>query len=197
MNIIVAKYKEDISWISRFKNCEVIVYDKSGDQTTHIPLPNIGRESHTYLTYIINNYDSLSDYTCFLQGDPAAHLIYSIDHIDNMLFTDIEFFPLCGEVECNLDGSPHHKENLNIKELIFDRYFIDSFNTLRFTAGAQFIVSKKAILCRSKKFYELLMEDSLREDIDDITFNSNKMPWVLERVWSYIFNTKIKSKYDI
>ena len=33
-----------------------------------IPLPNVGRESHTYLTHIVTQYDDLSDYTIFFQG---------------------------------------------------------------------------------------------------------------------------------
>lgn len=196
MNIIVAKYKEDISWISRFKNCTVIVYDKSGEENMYNSLPNIGRESHTYLTYIIENYNNLPNYICFLQGDPEVHLTYGLEHIDNMYFDDINFFPLCQEFDCDLNGLPQHKD-LQIKELIFDRYFIDIPEFITFVAGAQFIVSKQAILNRSKEFYELLLKDSLRTDIDDVLFKSNKMPWVLERVWSYIFNPKFKTKYDI
>ena len=50
--VVVAKYDEDIRWTKKYLN--VKVYDKSkGD------LPNIGRESHTYLTYIIDNYHKL------------------------------------------------------------------------------------------------------------------------------------------
>lgn len=197
MDIVVAKYKEDISWASRISKSNVIIYDKSDENNNYIKLPNIGRESHTYLTYIIGNYENLPDRICFLQGDPCVHLSYTIEHIDNMYFENLTFFPLCEQFECNLDGAPHHPENLNIKELIFDRYFIDNVTYIRFVAGAQFIVSKEAILCRKKEFYEMLMVDSLRTDIDDKIFRENKMPWVLERVWSYIFDPKFKSKYDV
>ena len=39
-----------------------------------IPLPNIGREAHTFFTHIINEYADLPEWTAFLQGDPFAHL---------------------------------------------------------------------------------------------------------------------------
>ena len=196
MNIIISKYKEDVSWTSRFKKSSIIIYDKSGEKSPYISLPNIGRESHTYLTYIIDNYDNLSEYTCFLQGNPFDHLVYTIEHIDDMNLDNIDFFSLCKEFSCNLNGAPDHP-NLNIKELIFDKYFIINIDTIKFAVGAQFIVSRKAILNRSKRFYELLLKEFLRTDIEDLYYNDNKMPWVLERVWYYIFNTKIKSKYDV
>lgn len=195
MHIVIAKYKEDVSWTASLKTSSFTVFDKSDDINNYIKLPNIGRESHTYLTYIIDNYESLPDYICFLQGDPFVHLTYSINHIDN-IYTSVDFFPLCEEFDCDLDGNPQHP-NLNIKELIFDRYFIEKPNTIRFVAGAQFIVSKEAIRKRDKKMYELLLADILRTDINDEKFGVNKMPWVLERAWPYIFNTKITSKYDI
>jgi hypothetical protein len=74
MLIVVARYNESIDWTKSY-NC--IIYNK-GDpientNTTTIPLPNVGREGHTYLHHIINHYDNLSDYTMFLQGNPFDH----------------------------------------------------------------------------------------------------------------------------
>ena len=47
----------------------VTIYNK-GD--SHIPnsisLHNVGRESHTYLYHIVNNWDKLADRTVFFQG---------------------------------------------------------------------------------------------------------------------------------
>jgi Protein of unknown function (DUF3431) len=59
-DIVVAKYKEDISWASG-KNVSVL--DK-----TNGTIRNIGRESHTYLTYIIENYENLPEIMFFTQG---------------------------------------------------------------------------------------------------------------------------------
>jgi hypothetical protein len=36
-------------------------------------LPNVGREGHTYLHYIVQHYNSLPEHVVFLQGDPFDH----------------------------------------------------------------------------------------------------------------------------
>lgn len=37
-------------------------------------LPNTGREAHTYLTHIVNNYNTLADINIFTQGWPFDHV---------------------------------------------------------------------------------------------------------------------------
>ena len=205
MDIVVAKYKEDIRWVRKFKKSKIFIYDKSNDtDSKYITLPNIGREAHTYLTHIINNYENLSDYTCFLQGNPSdgfkGSLNVSIEFIDNFN-QDINFFPVNQLTTCDLDGGPLHS-NLEIKKLIFDKYFNKTPDVLIFPVGAQFIVSKKAILNRKKEFYQEIIKEFDRLDIDNKDTNGasgqsgNKMPWVCERVWTYFFNINYESKYD-
>ena len=74
--IIVARYNEDVSWTKNIDFAEVIIYNKGEDEIPGaIPLPNVGRESGTYLNFIIDNYDQikLDALYFFLQGDPFAH----------------------------------------------------------------------------------------------------------------------------
>lgn len=78
--IVVSRYNEDISWLNEeFPTEKVTIYNKGEDNITHqsnwniIQLPNIGRESHTYLYHIISNYNKLADRTLFLQGNPYDH----------------------------------------------------------------------------------------------------------------------------
>ena len=35
-------------------------------------LPNVGRESHAYLSHIVDNYDSLADWTVFTQASTPS-----------------------------------------------------------------------------------------------------------------------------
>ena len=71
-HIVVARYNENISWLHKFKNITTIynkgAYDKYLNDFNVIGLPNFGRESHTFLYHIINNYDNLNEYTIFIQG---------------------------------------------------------------------------------------------------------------------------------
>jgi hypothetical protein len=76
--IVVSRYNENLDWLKKIKkskDLKITVYNKGEDDITvpFIKLPNIGRESHTYLYHIINNYDNLADQTIFCQGDSIFH----------------------------------------------------------------------------------------------------------------------------
>jgi hypothetical protein len=74
IRVIIARYREDVSWAEAL-GCDHVVYDKGGDGGPNVrPLPNIGREAHTYFTHIVNEYDSLAPLNIFLQGDPFDHI---------------------------------------------------------------------------------------------------------------------------
>ncbi|XP_038065590.1 uncharacterized protein LOC119735746 [Patiria miniata] len=76
--IVVAQYQEDLDWVKPFAN-RTFVYHKGGDAWPTSQwyswerLPNIGRESHSYLHHIITNYDHLPDVTVFYPGEIADH----------------------------------------------------------------------------------------------------------------------------
>ena len=76
--IVVARYNENLDWLKKIKkskDLKITVYNKGANDidVPFIQLPNIGRESHTYLYHIINNYDNLADQTIFCQGDSIFH----------------------------------------------------------------------------------------------------------------------------
>jgi hypothetical protein len=84
IDVVVAHYNEDLSWLSMIpENVHVHIYTKGpqlesthghigGAHTTRQPLPNVGRESHTYLSHIVKNYDNLAPWTVFTQaGAPS------------------------------------------------------------------------------------------------------------------------------
>lgn len=71
--IVVAKYKEDVSWTTGLPY-KVTVYDKSDAVTGNaVKLPNVGREAATYAHHVATNYDRLADVTVFTQGRYADH----------------------------------------------------------------------------------------------------------------------------
>mmetsp|Transcript_49200 Transcript_49200/g.73344 ORF Transcript_49200/g.73344 Transcript_49200/m.73344 type:complete len:355 (-) Transcript_49200:196-1260(-) len=70
---VLAHYDEDLSWISTATESNpairFTVYSKSSTPPTNsIKLPNVGRESHTFLYHIVENYHSLADWTVFSQA---------------------------------------------------------------------------------------------------------------------------------
>ena len=53
IQLIIARYREDIAWADE-TGYDYVVYDKSGQPVANaVPLPNIGREGHSYLTHIV------------------------------------------------------------------------------------------------------------------------------------------------
>ncbi len=82
-SIVIARYKEDISWVLEIPpDFEVFLYNK-GDPISDprllarinhlIVRPNVGRESETYLFHMINNLADGNGFTVFAQGDPFEH----------------------------------------------------------------------------------------------------------------------------
>ncbi len=73
---IIAAHNEDLSWLEPIVN-RTIVYNKGEPiQDEELAnkfldvrsLLNVGRESHTYLTYVVDNYDNLPDVITFSQA---------------------------------------------------------------------------------------------------------------------------------
>lgn len=79
--LIIARYEEDLSWILEIPKelyTHIVIYNKGTPFVSPIPnvtikdLPNLGRESHTYLTYIVDNYEYLPKLCIFLPGSVWA-----------------------------------------------------------------------------------------------------------------------------
>ena len=74
--IIVARYNEKISWLNDIiDDCIIINKGTPLNIKNEIPRINLGRESDTYLNYIIDNYDDLPDIVIFTQGRISDHIL--------------------------------------------------------------------------------------------------------------------------
>jgi len=70
VDVVVAHYNEDLSWIEAYRGPGVSfrVYSKGEAAPGAEALKNVGRESHTFLTHIVESYDRLAEWTVFTQG---------------------------------------------------------------------------------------------------------------------------------
>ena len=70
----MARFDEPLEWIDDYrKQAAFTVYDKSNSSSPgSVRLPNVGRESHTYLHHIVSRYDDLADWTVFSQASPPS-----------------------------------------------------------------------------------------------------------------------------
>lgn len=85
--IVIAKYNEGIEWIAdtALSDYDIYVYNK-GKGKRGFKLPNIGREAHTYLYHIINNYDILNEVMVFAQGNPFDHCPNFMNKLNKVSF---------------------------------------------------------------------------------------------------------------
>jgi hypothetical protein len=184
--IVVARYNENIEWTKHFSN--VIVYNKGENLTgdfNQIALSNVGREGHTYYKHIYDNYDNLTDYIIFLQGNPFDHspnIMYNLNKYVTNTDLSIDFEFLSEKIiHCNLSGCIHHPGYLPLIETYEKLFNIrKNFMDFQFGAGAQFIVSKRKILQRPKEFY-LKIVKMLENNINPIE------GFVIERFHKLIF----------
>jgi hypothetical protein len=156
--IIVSKYKEDISWTKNIKY-PVTIYNKNIEENNkdYIDLLNFGREGHTFFYHIVNNYDRLPDYLCFLQGDPFDHCKDVIDKINNFNFME-EFYILGDLVRLPLDPGLC----INIEN--YSKYIGFSLSLpVYMVPGGQYIISKRIIQKKPKEFYEKIVNTLNKE----------------------------------
>ena len=77
IKIIVSRYNEELSWTLEpvFNEFKYIVYNKGNNEDFEkinvlkiINIDNVGREGHTYLYHIVENYENLNNILVFLPG---------------------------------------------------------------------------------------------------------------------------------
>jgi len=70
--IVISRYNKDVDFIYKIKDAKIIIYDKNNSQNPYNIPVNKGNEASVYLKYIIDHYDSLSDFTFFMHDDEYA-----------------------------------------------------------------------------------------------------------------------------
>jgi hypothetical protein len=188
--VLVARYNEDIRWIRwlKIENIDrVVVIDKGmGDVRMHHSFdpekircftgaPNVGREGHTFYQFIVDNYFNLPDHLVLLQGNPFDHSPHIIDRMNAFTQEPYEkradFFYLSEEFEkVDLDGLGHFTPAPLPMRSVWEHIFHEASPEHKewiFGAGAQFVVSKRAILSRPCSVYERIVH-LLKHEADPI-----------------------------
>ena len=169
LTLVVARYNEDLSWLSLVRGANIVVVNKSA-------IGNTGREASSYLWFIVKHWPYLDGDYVFCQGDPLAHCPDFLEAIHTERRT---FGPI---VECDLTGAPHHPglrigdfaDAANLTQPLVRLAVADA--PLQFVSGAQFKRSAAEIKFRPRFFYEKLWQ--LCDHFPD-------GPWIMERLWGY------------
>jgi hypothetical protein len=198
-HLVVARYNENLNWLRRVPRAfGICVYNKGGevevpprDNLTIETLPNIGRESHTYLHHIVENYDHLAAVTVFCQGKPFDHA-YDFHHILRDLAQngfDKDWQPLGHIYDTDTNDGQLFKiwtKNENGRGLDFRAFHralwnINGPDEYGFRLGAQFVVSREVIRNWPKSFYEKALQ---------LSVSFPDAPHCFERCWHLVFGVE-------
>ena len=212
MDLVVARYEEDISWVKNIPEnlySRIIIYNKGGEAEFDLPkstvkaLPNFGRESHTYLHHVIDNYHSLADITFFLPGSAwtrgdkqervqriveylkTKRTSVIIGHKDDRMINDTYNFSIDTWTVTNEENRRKNPESSltpsldrPLRSWFEKRFNGDSMNCVSFTGIIA--VSRDDILKRPKEFYEGLYQEHSHTNPEVVHYS--------ERVWKHIFS---------
>lgn len=205
--IVIARYNEDVQWANMGEECTIYV---KGEMymilppgrnppilPQIIPLPNVGREAHTFLWHIVQRWDTLADWTVFLQGKPFDHFPAGTT-LAGMLEpkADVVVPRLWSGKEWDAHGRLRHwgpwlekyqRGEMGHSPLAMREWFqthmafdIDALGTLTYTPGANFAVKRQVIRSRTREWYQRLL-DTVSHHVDP------EEAYYMERAWLYCF----------
>lgn len=187
---VIARFDENLDWVDNvlreFPGSRCVIYNKGSPIARKCEiLPNVGRESHTYLKHILEGQcDDVV--TVFLQGNPFDHISGSfLEHMCTVLENIIQgsMFENVGTRVITLRESqtPFHKGlESELVQTSLDLFGCRPPSIFTFSAGAMFAVRNKRITQRPRSFYETAL-GCVDSDINPIR------GFCLERLWALIF----------
>lgn len=226
--ICISKYKEDINWVKDLEGFDIIVYNKDNDidiekydiksdpyyidDVKYIDIPNVGREAHTYLYHLVNNYEDLYDYEVFSQGNPLDHspnivnklkkLNYGYNHLSDMTKDEkLSYYINAGRLDDDgniLQDNYSHFGHINeLNNEIFNKNI-----PFEYTIGlhALFYCDKDTIL---KNTLETYIKCFNKFDINKYQINKGggngivdvpngeNFPYIFELYWDLLFRKEI------
>ena len=194
IELVVARYLEDLSWVNNIPpQINARIYDKSPSGNT----PNVGREAHTYLHHICENYDALPDLTVFAQGKPFDHAFDFHKTLRALAAAtanesgDVAAFQWLGHIidtdDCNgarlfaTWSKNSGDERLDMNGFHRALFGTDGPPTYTFVLGAQFIASRDLIRSRSLPFWLNALE---------VSMNFPDAAHCYERSWDRVFGVE-------
>lgn len=197
-HLVVSRYNENVDWIKEVdSSTKVFLYNKgTPPKAEHIQLPNVGRESHTYLYHIIKHYEKLPDITIFVQGNPFDHTpnlqkILTLEDVDQIWEEMLHIDPQRSDRFPGYLGISHywafditaskHRNDCRVPPIkdTWPKLFDDPLPKLLWgNWGAQFVLSRWRIMSRPLRLYNFLY---------DCHFSHWHMPWAMESLWIPLF----------
>lgn len=175
VEVVVCRCGEDLAWLRNVPpGIRTTVYDKTPPPAephpgSH-PLPNHGREAHTWLHHLVVRYESLADWTIFAQGRPFDHAPDMHGVIRRLAAGEqpaggFLWLGFLWETD-DAHGHPtfvHWTKNPSRRELDLKAFFQTLWQepapeVVRYVGGGQFALSRERARMRPREFYEKAAE---------------------------------------
>jgi hypothetical protein len=217
--LVIARYNEDLEWIKNepFNKYKYTVYNKGPNENyvktekfkKEFKLDNVGRETHSYLTHIINNYDnkSFADITIFIPGSIELEnryerskrlfekipLLEKTDLFSCMYYNNEPVVQHCKDFSIDKYlSSNNNNRSINTDDSMFleeirpySKWYNHLFNDNNieskcFTQNSMFGITKETILKKPKSYYESLISRVNKH-------HNHEAVHYFERSWETVF----------
>jgi hypothetical protein len=192
--LCVAHYNEDLSWLEKInKDVEIFIYHKNDINNlnynqkitinqNNFELRNVGRESHTYIKHIIDNYDNLYDLEYFSQGYPTEYDFVDVVNNDNII--EYKQYSNHPDTFFSIDGhiTNHMKSRPDTKYIWNNLFNYPPPEKVRIIPYAFIKLDKSRILIHKKEIYEKCLKYFSDNNKD------NPYAWSFEYFWGLLFN---------
>ena len=201
--LVVARYNEDIKWLNEVK-IPCVVYDKGEPSENGVSLENVGFDTDTHLTFIIENYEKLPWRVFFTQGDPFYHapdFMYWLNKWSDcgVVQSGAPIFRLAPINTHWREESDNHSELAPfVKQTWTELFGVDMPEMIYYPAGQMFGYSAKRIKSRSLESW-IGIRERLRNSPSDARCNhpaghyprkcaclSPFSAHCIERLWFYL-----------
>lgn len=189
--LIIASCNNDVSWASRFEGSVVVVeqctWPRGNVRVKVVRARRCGREAGSYLSFILQAWDTLPPEMFFFQGDAPRHFKgpphFRVHRLAS--FSMIEGTGTLGTSSCQLawrDSLPLHRHIANLTIPVTTYTY------------AHFYVRRTTVTMRKRAFYERL-QSRLYDGRTDSATCSRRAASTLERLWPLIFGCSSIANY--
>ncbi|KAJ5908985.1 hypothetical protein N7495_001667 [Penicillium taxi] len=199
--------KDDLTWLNDYCNEMSVIHRSSTSPESGLLLPftRRGRETAAYLSYVVDFYDQLPEYSIFIHAYPEQwhndilgpythntlkHIRFEAVDVHGYVNLRCELNPGCPTSIFPLSPSQADIDAHDIRASFSDAYqeiFSVPIDKVPVELGnvccAQFAVSRKRILERPREDYMRMLEWAATTKMTD----DFGVGWVMEKLWHIIF----------
>ena len=203
--LVVAAHARSLNWLTDIPaEVKKTIYRKGQKTNSSDEIfmeKNVGRCVHTFFSHIYNRYDTLAQYTYFVQDYPFDHWLDVIEclnysEIDMKKTATIQCGGYYGYVNFGTVLQPASQVGDGIvfkcmtgNGIDVDRWYRMLFleeppEIYEFNPGGHFVITKEHVHLRNKEFYKQVIDILEADEI---------APYGIERLENYIFNPKFET----